>query len=328
MNIELVLSKGSIVLKAKDDTYLSARTTLAIEVNDKQVRYEMQADERDTHERKLLSGIGVALSELKLELNRYDISDTLCEGSDSFKIIIQVSDRFRQDRVKDLERLIGEYIYRRIVADWWQVNFPNMANQYYANASTALDSIKKCFALSKPIDASPIEKWKCFWHPKGYRVIIIYKEELLNEINGEMLKLSRSRINEKGMPDMTLQTDEIEDAAIITRYINRRIQRVSERINAYLIKYTTSTDNNSFDRQDIYQFNILMPKGWDDRLFEQLAEEIHGYIVNASLFELLKTTLSEAAGIFGSQADSCYDNIKHVISVRKQGIIRKSLQPF
>ena len=130
------------------------------------------------------------------------------------------------------------------------------------------------------------------------------------------------------MPDFNLQTNELEDETLLTRYVNRHISRICSRVNAYLCEFSNTVDNDMMDRVPVYKFTLIFPKNWDGRLFEQLAEEMHSYIVNASITEWLKSYLPDMASIYGSQADVSYDNIKHVITVRKPHSIHKPLQPF
>lgn len=327
MDVEVKLKKSIVVLRAKDDTYLSSRTILATNDVNKDGRYEMQADESAVHERKLLASLGIAVSELKSGLTKFRMKDTLTDKKDSFTLIFEVSDRFRMEALKDLQRLTEEYLYRKIVSDWWQANYPEMANQYVSDASSAMEGVVRLLSISIPYDVVGGIKFKCFCQ-RNHRIVLLYKEELMNEIHTELLKLSKSRANEKGMPDFNLQTNELEDETLLTRYVNRHISRICSRVNAYLCEFSNTVDNDMMDRVPVYKFTLIFPKNWDGRLFEQLAEEMHSYIVNASITEWLKSYLPDMASIYGSQADVSYDNIKHVISVRKPHSIHKPLQPF
>lgn len=326
MDIEVKLKKSVIMLRAKDDTYLSARTILASNEVNKDGRYEMQADECAVHERKLLSSLGMAVSGLKSELTKFRMKDTLTEKKDSFTLQFEVSDRFRMEALNDLQRLTEEFLYRKIVSDWWQANYPEMSAQYVENVATALEGVVRLLAISVPYETTFGKRYKCYCHT-GYRVVLLYKEELLNEIHTELLKLSRSRSNEKAIPDFNLQTNELEDEALLTRYINRHIGRVCSRIQPYLYDLSSTTDDNLMDRRPVYEFKLVFPTTWDERVFEQLGEEMHAYVVNAAITEWLKSYLTDMASIYGSQADAAWDNIKHLISVRKGGL-RKPLQPF
>lgn len=327
MNVELKFSKGRIMLRAKDETFLAARSMFADKDGSEEKKFNIQAGDSDIHERKLMNSLGLALSELKSDLYMYDVTDTMTEGNDSFLVEMQVSDRLRPGRANDLQRLVEEYLYRKVVSDWWLTNVPEMASQYAVNTASAMDSIIRCLSLSKPYESMEGARYRCLTR-KGFRILMIYKEELMNEFNSEMLKLSKARSNERGVADMNLQTNELNDESLITRYINRHIHRAGERMNAYLHTLTSTVDNDSMERVPVYEYRLVMPEGWDGRLFEQLAEEVHAYVVNASLAEWLKTVIPDMAPVYGGEAEAAYANIKHVLTVRRPGIIRKPIQPF
>lgn len=327
MDVTIILSKGSIVLRAKDDTYLAVRSYLSGHEANAKAKYEMQADERATHERKLLNSISSAVSILKSNLSRYRISDTLNESTDAFTLTFDVSDRTDSSRRKDVQRLVEEYIYKRVVAEWWMVNYPDSASPYIVSADTILNDLKKSLSLLPPYESIGGTKYKCLTR-RDYRVVLIYKEELLNEIHSELLKLSRIRSDENGLADANLQTNEIYDESLLTRYINRYVGRTCERISAYLYELSNTVDNDMVDRQPVYEFKLVMPDNWDGRLFEQLAEEIHSYIVNSCVYEWLKVYIPQAASTYMMDSQLSYDNIKHVVTTRKRGTLYKPLQPF
>lgn len=328
MDIVLNFSKGAIILKAKDETYLSARSILSDKENTPEQRYNLQAGDNTVHERKLLNSLELSVSEFKSEMYRYNISDTMNTKKDKFTMTMQVSDRFLLSRTVDVERLVGEYLYRKIVSYWWQANYPDMATSYMTNVSVALDNVKKCLSLENPysIPGGLLTRCICRY---PYRAVQIYKEALMNEIHTEMLKLSRSMTDEKGLADINLQTNEMDSETILSRYINRHIKRAGSRMSSYLVDLRDDfVDTNFSERTPIYEYVLNMPKGWDPILFEQLAEEIHSYVVNASLFEWLKTVHPNVSAVYGQQADAAYDNIKHIVTIRKGNALFKPLQPF
>lgn len=326
MKVELKFSKGNIILRAKDETYLSAKSILSDKERTDEQRYNMQAGNNAVHERKLVSSLGLALSELKSSLEKYHITDSMTNNKNSFYLFVEVSDRFYCCRGNDLQRVIEEYLYRRIVADWWQSNYPDMAEQYFVNASNALNSVIKLLSLDNPPLSDKVVKYE-YSDDCGYKTIVLYRDEIINEIHAEMLKLSRFNPT-NGTPSIELQTSEIKDEELIIRFINRHAGRICSRVNAYLVDFSNQEDDGSDNYIPVYKFRLMMPEGWDGRLIEQLAQEMHAYLVNASLFEWLKTINQEWSSIYGTQADSAYDNIKHAITVRKPGRIFKPLQPF
>lgn len=143
--INFNISRGNIVLQAKDETYLSARSVLAVEVSNQNGRYEMQADERATHERKLLNSISSAVYGLKAELNEYIVNGDIDESKDEIQIVINIYDAFRSERLGAIKELFSNYIAKRVISEWWKANYPNMSSQYDELALQALEELKRAF---------------------------------------------------------------------------------------------------------------------------------------------------------------------------------------
>ena len=144
-SLNFSISRGDIVLQAKDDTYLSARSALAVEVSNQEGRYEMQADERATHERKLLQSVSNAVYGLKSELNEYLISGDVNNEKDEIEFNINIYDAFRDERLESLKSLFSNYIAKRVISEWWKANYPSFAQQYDELTLLALNELKRAF---------------------------------------------------------------------------------------------------------------------------------------------------------------------------------------
>lgn len=144
-SISFVISKGDIILRAKDETYLSARSALAVEVSNQEGRYEMQADERVTHERKLMQSLNDAVYGLKSELNEYIVDGDVIENTDEISFSIKVNDSFRDERVSNVRELFARYVANRIISEWWKANYPSYAAQYDEQTLDALNKLKRSF---------------------------------------------------------------------------------------------------------------------------------------------------------------------------------------
>lgn len=139
------ISRGDIVLQAKDETYLSSRSALAVEVSNQEGRYEMQADERATHERKLLQSLRNAVYGLKAELNEYLVSGDVDDSKDEISITINIYEAFKSERLESVKALFNNYIAKRVVSEWWKANYPNFSPQYDALTQQALTELKRVF---------------------------------------------------------------------------------------------------------------------------------------------------------------------------------------
>lgn len=317
MELTVTLSKGDIVLRTKDDTYLAVRSYLSGHESNALSRYEMQADERVTHERKLLSGIGSSLSCMKSLLPTYRITDTFGDDSDSFTVTFEVSERFDFSRKSDVKRLVEEYLYKSVTAEWWKTNYPEAAGQYEKAMELAEDALKKLFLLRAPFDSVTGVRSRTLT-ANGMRVVLLYKEEMMSEIHGETLKMAERK------SDMTLQTDELRDETALTRYMNRSVGVLCSKVNAYLYHMSQRVDNNRTERTPVYEFQLVMPDNWDSRLFDSLADEMHGYVVNSVLFDWMKGIDMNAASVYNELASASLDEVKHIVTLRKGRVRRPS----
>lgn len=143
--IKFSISRGNIVLQAKDETYLSARSAIAVEVSNSDGRYEMQADERETHERKLLQSLSNAVHGLKSELNEYLISGSVDDAKDEVSFELSIHDSFDSSRADTLKTLFSNYISKRVISEWWKANYPSFAAQYDELTIQALLELKRAF---------------------------------------------------------------------------------------------------------------------------------------------------------------------------------------
>ena len=320
MDMIVKISRGDLVLRAKDETFLSARTYLSAGAGNQEAVNEMQADERATHERKLLGSIGQGLSALKASLNRWQITDTLSENADEFTLTFAISERADTSKQSDVERLVKEYLYQHMVADWWIANYPNSASNYLAGSEKALENLKKCFMLLPPLVG---ERFLCEELGK-VRNVYLFKNDLLNGIHEELLKVSKERMDVNGLNDLQLQTSEIFDEALLEKYVSRFAYRAGERVMAYLVGY----EEMKKDEKPALMYCLTFPCTWNSVLFNQLGEEMYLYVLNSCIEGWLKTYLPDHALIYQMQANTASDNVKHLVSVRRPGAIRKPLQPF
>lgn len=315
MSVSVNISKGRLVLRAKDDTYLSVRTYLSGHESNLTSKYEMQADERDTHERKLLNSIESAVSTLKSELYRFNVSSSEMED-DVFSLTYNVSSRFDTNKEKELARLTEDYLYKKIVYDWWNTNYPDSARLYQDECVITLSNLKKCLSLMYA--PSSTEKYT-YESEKGKHTININKEEIRNSFHNEMLKISRTMVGEDGLPDFNLQTNETEGYELINSYIQHGILRCSEILTAYLYAMV--------DGEQI-MYALDMPCTWRAMMLPQLCDECFNYILTTALYEYLIVVYPQSATVYKEKAEMCRRNVKHAITARDQRFIHKPLQPF
>jgi hypothetical protein len=334
--LTIELSRGSLVLKAKDETYLAVRTHLVAHEANKMSHYEMQADERDTHERKLLGGIASSVARFKAALHRYTVEDTLSEDKDAFEVTLNVSDRFHAEREADIKRLMEQFIYRTMVAEWWEANYPDLAKGYAEGAQECMASLKLLLSLCYP--AVTHERNTLLKMRNDRRAFLVlstlYVDELMDDIHSEILSVSLARRSDKGVPDIDIQTDEVHGTEQLRRTMDRHARRLNARFEAYLTdrkieeEKELPEDGVIDEETERIQYALEMPISWKNKLYQNLTDEIQTYIVEKTVADYLLPYDAKLAEVHSQTGDDASDEIKMILTSRMPGMSRRPIQPF
>lgn len=287
---------------------------------------EVHIQERDND--LLDSFYSKALSDLTLSLR-----DFILERKDDL-LILYLDDRSNMGLVSDIKEMIHEYLVNRIVSDWLKLKSVESSANYIQSSEELLKTlIDKLYYRNAQTDEDLMnkEKYRCTLDQsvridgKHVYEILLFKNMILNDVDKELFSMYKKR---KEFGD-TLQANTLERHGQITSYVSKYTKRLTERISAYILsyRYYTSADNN-YERKSSYRYVIGMPCSWNSYNMEQLAEEMHLYVVNSCLMDYLKVNFPEEALIFKGVAESSWDSIKHLVSVRRPGTIYKPLQAF
>lgn len=324
MELKIELSKGDLLLKAKDETYLAVRTYLVDETSNKDARYEMQADERDTHERKLLGAVPSAVARFKSFLYRYCVYDTLSDEKDKFTLTIVVSDRFHGEREQDVKRLMEQYIYREIVSEWWEANYPKQAGTYTAAATEAIQHLLSVLSLSYPEQTHNRISLLDDDTQKRIRVnTTLFVDEILDDVHAEILSIALGKRNDAGLPDVGMETDEYNALEQLKRSVQRWASRAVSTLSAYLVYFTEKED----DGVKTYHYTMDFPPAWRNGAY-QLTDELHSYIVFKTVADYLAAYDTNLMQMFSLKGDDAISEVKFLISVRRPGFNRRPMQPF
>jgi hypothetical protein len=330
MELDIQLSRGDLVLKAKDETYLAVRTHLVSEQSNANARYEMQADERQTHERKLLGSIPSALARLKAVLFRYTVTDTLTDTQDDFEVSLIVPDRFHQERQEDVKRIVSQYIYRTMVSEWWEANYPKCAETY--KTSTAECEIRLQMLLSQSYPAvTHVRNTTATLSPDKRHIFVdttLCLEEIMDDVHSEILSVSLASANDKGIPNLAMQTDEILGASQLERSIKRHASRIEGRMAAYIAEPPETKPDISEQWLDPIRYCLNMPATWDARQKGRIADELQNYIVLHTVGDYLSLYNANTGLSYTQRAEEAGDEIKYILTMRKPGTYRRPLQPF
>ena len=249
-------------------------------------------------------------------------------------LTLYIDDRSNVGLIEGTAKLIHEFVVNRLVSDWLKMKSVDESALYRQTSDELLVMLTgKLYYRNGQTDEDlqNAERYRCAMdHPvlidgKYAYEILLFKNMILADIDKELFAMYKRR---KDSADM-LQANPIERHGHLSSYISKYTKKITERIAAYILSFApyVVTDNNA-ERKPAYRYMIGMPFTWDSYNMEQLAEEMHLYVVNSCLMDYLKVNFPEEALIFKGMAESSWDTIKHLVSVRKPGAIHKPLQPF
>lgn len=247
-------------------------------------------------------------------------------------LTLYINDRSNRGLIFDIESLVDEYMIYKTVSEWMKIKAPDMYEKYQVSAGNTLSVLleKLYYQNAQPDeDITNSERFSCSLErvnsSTNTRIyeIILFKNIITGDIDKEIFSMYKAR---KDSPD-TLSIN-LESHSQISVYISKHSKRITERLDVYIrdFKNVNASDNNT-ERKPSFRYLIEMPCTWNSYNLEQLAEEMHTYIVNASLSDYTRVNYPNESLIFRGAADAAWDNMKHTVSVRRGGVI-KPLQPF
>lgn len=266
-----------------------------------------------------------ALSELSMSLCDFII------GRDGDIISLYLNDRTNTSLSQDVLNLCEDYIRNRIAFEWMKIKALSHAENFLNLSEESIRLVKeKLYYKNIPVDDVMLPRYSCTrsnsicMTGKVVYKVFLFKDIILGDIDQELFNMYKRRKDSAS----TLMGNDIEIHRQMTVYINKHTKRLSERLSAYLINLSCkSTSDNTLERVPKYVYLLGMPYNWNSANAEQLAEEMHTYVVNASLYDFLKTSYPDESLIFGGTSDAAWDNVKHAVSVRVGGL-KKPIQPF
>lgn len=321
--MDIIIDKQDIYRKVSMNVSVVARDLIG--TNGNSIYDKVRIQDRDN---ELLDSYYTRI-EGELTLILRDFIVRISEG----KLCLYLDDNVNPYLSKGLESLISEYITNRIVSEWLKLKSVENSPNFQSAADNLLNTIQEKLYYrntQSDEDITNNERHRCnqchFTDGNGKRIheVILFKNVILNDIDKELFSMYKTR---KQYAD-AIQPGKLESHAQLSVYISKHTKRITERMAAYIISFKCcSKASNNTERVPSFIYTIGMPSTWNTYNLEQLAEEMHSYIVNASLFDYIKINFPDEALIFKGASDAAWDNIKHTLSVRRGGI-KKPLQPF
>lgn len=320
--MDIIIDKDKVIKDVSMSVSIIARDLVDSNGGSLYDKVAIQQRDRDF----LLIFFDKALSELSLALCDFVISR---EGD---VLSLYLNDRTNTGLSQDVSNLCEDYLRNRVAYEWMKTKAADYSSSFLSQSEDSVRLIKeKLYYKNVPADnvmlhpkCSCIEsKSVCITGKTVYRVFL-YKDAITSDIDQELFGMYKRRKDSAS----TLMGNDIELHRQMSIYINKHTKRLCERLSAYLINLSCDYDSdNTLDRVPQYVYLLGLPNNWNCSHAEQLAEEMHTYVVNASLYDFLKTSYPDEALIFGGASDAAWANVKHTVSVRVGGI-KKPIQPF
>lgn len=319
--MDIIIDKNKVIRDVAMSVSVIARDLVDTNGNSLYDKVAIQSRDQDF----LLIFWDKALGELSLSLCDFVI------GRDEDVLSLYLNDRTNIGLAKDVLKLCEDYIRNRIAYEWMKIKASDHSDNFLTLSEESVRLIKeKLYYKNVPVDDVMQPRYCCtparsicMSGRVGYRVLL-YKDVMVGDIDQELFNMYKRRKDAAS----TLMGNDIELHRQMTVYINKHTKRLCERLSAYLINLSCKcTSDNSLDRVPQYVYLLGMPVNWNSANAEQLAEEMHTYVVNASLYDYLKTNYPDEALIFGGASDAAWDNVKHVVTARVGGV-KKPIQPF
>lgn len=246
-------------------------------------------------------------------------------------VVLCLNDRTNHSLIQDIQVLSENFICQRISWEWMKIKASSYSDIFYNQSEDNLRLIKeKLYYKNYPTSMGDVE-YGCSCRlvgntshcKKQLYVIGIYLYMIQNSIEQELFSMYKRR---KESASIFTTNREVENQ--IQLYIRKYIKRVESRISAYIANPDNVIElDKIFNMRPDYIYVLDMPLNWDSSYAELLVDEISTYVVNASIYDYLKSNYPEEALVFSGNADAAWSNIKHYVSVRVGGL-KKPLQPF
>jgi hypothetical protein len=121
--------------------------------------YHRQAGNDEVHDEKLLNGIFDAIDLAKVSFMPFvqSVEDDAREGNDNISVNITLSERYNKANLVVLNDVLKDYVTSYVIALWWVAVSPELAKNYYDQASLQMDRMRQCFVKEAP--KKPVYKY-------------------------------------------------------------------------------------------------------------------------------------------------------------------------
>lgn len=167
--------------------------------------------------------------------------------------------------------------------------------------------------------------------PKSERHIFISRDNIMFAIDVQIQMVAESRRKDDGTEDDRLTNATAKYQKMFFSWFNTHVGKAKGRLQAFILEKSKTSDMNSIKDKEEIDIELLMPKWWDDSIFDQLTTAVNDYIVNAILqeyFTLVLTSKDPVTVDKATLANDALNDIRKLANANKPGTIKKHLCPF
>ncbi len=167
--------------------------------------------------------------------------------------------------------------------------------------------------------------------PKFERHIFISRDTLMFAIDSQIQMVAEMRKKDDGTEDDRLTNATTKHQQMFFAWFNKHVGKAKAKMQTFVLERSKTTTMNTVKDKEECDIELLMPWWWDDTVFDQLAEAVNDYVLNAMLQEFFTLTLTSKDPVTVDKAAIAADalaDIRKYANASKPGAIRKKLKPF
>lgn len=170
-------------------------------------------------------------------------------------------------------------------------------------------------------------------HPYKHEVrhLFVYKKQLMYDIESQVGMVAMSRRNESGVEDNT-QSDMVSKyQPMLMRWLTKRFEKVKEALALAVIDDRQTASGDDLMDWDEKELVLQFPDWWDETAWKPLVDAVHSYLVNATMSEYYKITLTTKDPVTQSKLKDSYDDlgeVKTLLCKHHAGEIKRPLRPM
>lgn len=162
--------------------------------------------------------------------------------------------------------------------------------------------------------------------------IFIYADQLWYDVDATTSIVGRARRGNQTNQEEQIPTSENDkERPMFYRWFNQYLKKVESLLAAYVMKPEGIVRDNALKEWDEKEVWLRMPDYWDDTRYDSLVKAIHDYIVNGTLLEYFKLTLTSKDPLTIDKSQDLQDAELELIdcaNATKAGAMVHTLKPF